>query len=62
MGERMFAQICLTWRGEATSQLKILPLMLFHHNIFTKKGGSTTSKDTMMDGPDRGKSTIFANV
>ena len=30
----------------------------FCHNTFTKKG-SSTSKDTTMDGPDTGKSTIF---
>ena len=32
---------------------------LFYHNtFFTKKGGST-STDTMMDGLDTGKNTIF---
>ena len=40
--------------------LKALVLMvpLFRHNIFTKKGGST-SKNTIMDGPDTEKSTTF---
>ena len=36
----------------------VLMVPLFYHSTFTKKGGST-STDTMMVGPDTGKSTIF---
>ena len=36
----------------------MLMVSLFRHNIFTKKGGST-SKHNMMNGPDTGKSNIF---
>ena len=30
-------------------------VLLFRHNIFTKKGGSTSKDTMMMDGPDTGK-------